>query len=85
MIMSCKDVACRAAFPIRRENAGLDDAYASLPVFPETFPAGMNPPCRAAVARTFIDAVVLGRLPRAGEIRRARRTNATTRQRSRIE
>lgn len=43
----------------------LDEAYSSVPVFPETFPAGMTPPYRAAVARKFTDAVVLGSLPRA--------------------
>lgn len=43
----------------------LDEAYSSLPVFPETFPADMKPPYRNAVARKFTDAVVLGSLPRA--------------------
>jgi hypothetical protein len=43
----------------------LDDAYSSLPVFPETFPVDMKPPYRNTVARKFTDAVVLGSLPRA--------------------
>jgi hypothetical protein len=43
----------------------LDEAYSSLPVFPEAFPVDMKPPYRATVARKFTDAVVLGSLPRA--------------------
>lgn len=43
----------------------LDDAYSSLPVFPEAFPADTQSPYRNLVARKFSDAVVLGNLPRA--------------------